>query len=529
MSDQSLKPKSGKNAVENDLAEILAPGREYKSLAGYTFVVDSSRWELSKGVVIQVGFTLEKLHPRLASGFIATLANIARTASSRHTFNYLERFRHMLKTVGCDVTTTTLINYRSTLNRSTEYYLGTLRSFFYKWHDLGYPGIGPDVVDLLKSWTLRGNLKGDAVQRLDPEEGPLTDNELIAFNEGAARAFEKGQIAISDLSLALLMSSSGRRPLQIAYLKIGDIDGSRRNAKGEKVLQIYIPRAKQRGEIFRGSFKTFRVTRELWNVLSAQKNECIGYVEKVLGYELQDGDRQLLPLFPDLEAFRGVSSITELRSLLDSDRLHITPREINGVLAKIVEASQCFSERTGELLKVPSRRFRYTLGTRAAREGLGVMIIAEMLDHTDTQSADVYIKNIPEHVIALDAAVGHQLAPYAQAFQGVMVDREEEARRGDDPSSRIRHGRQGAATCGKYGPCGANVPIPCYTCLHFQPWVDGPHEAVYTDLIAERERIFEVTGDLAMAAVNDRAILAVAEVVRRCKQRRDELAKDSVP
>lgn len=294
------------------------------------------------------------------------------------------------------------------------------------------------------------------------------------------------------------------------------------------MLLICIPRAKQRGESFRGSFKTFRLTRELWSVLNAQQSECIKSVERALGYELQIADRQSLPLFPDLDAFRGVSSVIGLRSLLDSDRLHIAPNEINGVLTKVVETSQCFSERTGELLKVPSRRFRYTVGTRAAREGLGVMVIAELLDQTDIQNADVYIKNIPEHVAALDAAVGHQLALYAQAFQGVLVDHEEEARRGDDLSSRICHRGLGAATCGKYGPCGANVPIPCYTCMHFQPWLNGPHEAVHADLIAERERILEVTGDLAMAAINDRTISAVEQVINRCKQRQEELEREEL-
>ncbi len=38
----------------------------------------------------------------------------------------------------------------------------------------------------------------------------------------------------------------------------------------------------------------------------------------------------------------------------------------------------------------------------------------------------------------LDEAVGFQLAPYAQAFVGVLVDSERDAYRGDDPTSRIR-------------------------------------------------------------------------------------------
>jgi len=121
-------------------------------------------------------------------------------------------------------------------------------------------------------------------------------------------------------------------------------------------------------------------------------------------------------------------------------------------------------------------------------------------------------------------AVGHYLAPYAQAFAGVLVDSEADAKRGNDLNSRIKVDGKGLGSCGSYGFCGANVPIPCYTCMHFQPWLDGPHEIAYEELISERERLLELTGDKQIAAVNDRSILAVADVIQRCAIRREELA-----
>jgi hypothetical protein len=39
-------------------------------------------------------------------------------------------------------------------------------------------------------------------------------------------------------------------------------------------------------------------------------------------------------------------------------------------------------------------------------------------------------------------------------------------------------------------------------------------------MIAERERIMRETGDATIAAINDRLILACAEVVRRCEARK---------
>jgi len=79
--------------------------------------------------------------------------------------------------------------------------------------------------------------------------------------------------------------------------------------------------------------------------------------------------------------------------------------------------------------------------------------------------------------------------------------------------------------CGSGGPCGFMAPIACYTCKNFQAWVDGPHEAVLDYLLVERERLTAVA-DARIAAVNDRTILAVAEVVELTREKRGE-AKDA--
>lgn len=225
-----------------------------------------------------------------------------------------------------------------------------------------------------------------------------------------------------------------------------------------------------------------------------------------------------------MAAMSDIATPQNLKKALNAEQLHIKAVISTGTCKLIVDAAQVHSERTGELLNISSNRFRYTTGTRAAREGFGEMVIAELLVHSDTQNAGVYIENIPEHVESLDKAIGHQLARYAQAFSGVLVDAESQAKRGADLSSRIKIDGESIGTCGSYGFCGANVPIPCYTCMHFQPWVDGPHELVYEELLNERQRLLDVTGDTQIAAINDRSIIAVADVIKRCELRREELA-----
>ena len=46
---------------------------------------------------------------------------------------------------------------------------------------------------------------------------------------------------------------------------------------------------------------------------------------------------------------------------------------------------------------------------------------------------------------------------------------------------------------------------------------------MYQDLLTERERVKDITGDIEVAAILDRSIIAVADVITRCEKRRDEL------
>ncbi|EEB0648917.1 tyrosine-type recombinase/integrase, partial [Salmonella enterica] len=230
-----------------------------------------------------------------------------------------------------------------------------------------------------------------------------------------------------------------------------------------------------------------------------------------------------IPLFPDWNSLSNIDDNETLQYLLETDKLHIKNSRINRLLNKIIKKANVYSERTGKIIQISPRRFRYTIGTRAAREGFGELIIAELLDHSDTQNAGVYVKNVPEHVAKIDEAVGFQLAPFAQAFVGKLVDKESDSVRGNDKSSRIRNDNgKPVGNCGDYGFCGANVPIPCYTCIHFQPWVDGPHKEVYENLLEERKRIEKFTGDIAITEILDRSIMAVAEVVQKCEKRKSD-------
>lgn len=493
------------------------------SKRGYLFNPQHNSWVLDKDTRVVVETVTNLLAPSIKDGYIKTLTHYAITMSSGYVKNINQHFLHFLRSTSSKtITAEGLINYKSQLSRNNQWYLGTIRAFLKKRHALGYFGVSDEVIELFNGWIIKGNIKGDLIKRLDPVKGPLTDIELQAFNEGAVQAFEQDTLSLTEMALGLLISNTGRRQIQLSHLRIKDILQGK-NKKGECMYLINIPRAKQRATEFRKKFKQFATTHQLWVILIAQAKYVVDTIEASIGFQLQEHDKVELPLFPDMTAISDIATPASLKNALTTEQLHIKSVTVTETCKRIVEAAQIYSERTGKLLNISSNRFRYTTGTRAAREGFGEMVIAELLDHSDTQNAGIYIENIPEHVESLDKAVGHQLARYAQAFAGVLVDTETHAKRGNDLSSRIKIDGEGIGTCGSYGFCGANVPIPCYTCMHFQPWLDGPHEVVYEELINDRQRLLDITGDKQIAAINDRSIIAVADVIKRCQIRREEL------
>jgi hypothetical protein len=206
---------------------------------------------------------------------------------------------------------------------------------------------------------------------------------------------------------------------------------------------------------------------------------------------------------------------------------HATGTELSNRLRDAVTCIDAKSERTGKRIQINARRFRYTVGTRAAEEGHSELTIAEMLDHSDIQQVAIYVMATQKIVDKISKAMALQLAPIAQAFLGQIVKDESAARRGGDASSRIKNPNslENLGNCGRFGFCSESAPIACYTCRRFQAWADAPHEQLLDRLLLERERIKGITKDLRIASVNDRTILAIAQVVQKCRRLLQRLLK----
>ncbi|MCW0507624.1 site-specific integrase [Aeromonas piscicola] len=489
---------------------------EFYSREGYRVGFNDARWKLSKDVDIQISALESTLSTEMYQAFRHVLAFFAKTGSPAHVANlfYYGKYYLEITVEQPPFSVESFISFRSKLNDKTEYRLGTLRGFIRQWADLGYDGIPNESLTLLDKWTLKGNEKGYAVQSMCPDSGPLTDIEIEGVIAAVITAYSEDRLSLIDTCYTMILAMTGRRPAQITALKLKDLSNQL-----DKYF-INFPRAKQRGQSWRMTFNKFSVVEDLWLLLQLQAAAVQRAFTDRLGAEISVELIPELPLFPALGAIDVQSN---LKVQLCGDRLHAPNTYVTTAMVRVTKIINVISERTGRPIHLNPTRFRYTLGTNLAREGKGEYVIAEALDHSDIQNAGVYVRNIPEIVERIDKAVALQLAPIAQAFQGVLVVTEGDAKRGNDPSSRISNDVVNLGTCGSYGFCSAFAPISCYTCNHFQPWLDGPHETVLDGLIQERDRVLEQTEDRKIASVNDRLILAVSDVVSRCNTMRKEV------
>ena len=492
-----------------------------RSRDGWEFSKYDHTWCLNKNTVIELAWVSD-LTEVLRRSFINTLHYYAINNSSSHTRNMAYRAKVFFTFTKGRLDTGTLIAYRASLNPSTEHYLGSLKGFFVTWYRQGHQGIKEEFIRTLQSWVLKGNESGRAVLQMDSQKGPLTDIEMQGVLDGVITCYSKRRLRLVTVALILTLLYTGRRSIQIVTLKIKDIQATKRN--GITGYEINFPRAKQWRALWRSTFKAYAIDEDLWLILQLQVADTVKNLQLLVEFPLSNALIQELPLFADFTSISSRTTEKELLDLLQFDYVHASVNICNTALARFSETHQVFSERTGEPLNLTSRRFRSTLGTNLARQGYGISVVAEALDHSDLQNAGCYIKSLSDIVERIDKAVAQQLAPFAQAFQGALVKSEQEAIRGKDRSSRISNGQVNVGTCGSYGFCGALAPVACYTCTHFQPWVDGPHEQVLNELLASSDRVWGVTQDFKVASANDRLILAVTEVVRRCEVAKKESA-----
>lgn len=481
-----------------------------RTLSGNLVDCSSNMWWSYRDGVNNVSLNwreFKNVSPRFLNSTKHVLLWYIQHRSPSHAQNLFNRLLHFIRAHSRwqqeldQISVADILNYASSLDKQEQWYLGTIAGLLKKWSRLDFYGVHGDVLLLLKQKRLKGNQKGFAVLTMDVDEGPYTPIEVEAIQCAVNAAYESGEISSHDYVLTWLYILLGQRNAQHAALKVCDVKTAIKD--GVRAFSIMMPRCKQGFSDPRHELTERPLVAQFGEILLAYAESVKKRFEDLLE------DPSQAPLFPivDLEKNRGTLGLD----------FHRTAPDIGIALSAVLDSLSIVSERTGLLLHIMPVRFRRTIGTRAAEEGHPPLVIAKLLDHSDTQNVMVYSANSPAVLERIDRALAMELAPLAQAFAGKLVDGSDGPK---NPAKkiidlRIDRSGEGMGECGQHSFCGFSAPIACYTCSSFEAWLDGPHEAVLNHLVDRRERLL-AQSDQRMASVNDRTILAVAAVIQRC-------------
>lgn len=378
------------------------------------------------------------------------------------------------------------------------------KSFLKKWYEQKSPGISVDAYKVAQKVRAdaSANQRNQALTTLCPIDGPFTSVERDSFHKAYHDAFADGRLSEAEYILLTLECAFGARPAQLALLKVKDlvhVDNA-----GQPEYTLSIPSAKKK-EKSRVKFKTRLLTKEVGKLIEAH---CREVENRFSDCEISGPE---LPMFP-------LERIMPDHSWSEGFELHKTAAAMSSTISRVEQKIRCVSERTGKQMHINARRFRYTLGTVLAEEGHPPAVIAEAIDHEGLATVSCYTAVTGKLHKRLNKALALQLAPIAQAFEGVLVNRRHEA----GGLHQIRDIRvdgtfEPVGNCGKFGFCKASAPLACYTCKNFRPFLDAPHEALLEFLLVERERLLARSGK-TLAVIEDRTILAVAYIVEQCRK-----------
>ncbi|MDH4610426.1 site-specific integrase [Pseudomonas sp. BN102] len=439
--------------------------------------------------------------------------------------------------------TATLLGLRSYAKK-----INPIRRFFIFWKEQDPLAIKEDALQLLIKSKPRGD-KSCNVLSDDPELSWLTDSEYDSLTTKIWRYYENKVFSAQRTLILLLSMQYARRPIQLAQLKIGDfriaIAGDPSGLTG---FVVDFPGVKDitAKDSFRDSkIETHPLPDHLWSLFETHRHTLQQLYNDKLGIQLTGSDLKKLPAFT--KASRIGDAINTLanhysidwKDQLDHKAFHLLGRSITKITSwRTADRDNSrwelpISERTGLPLVVNATRLRHTRARQLARKGVPRHVISHWLGHTSEKSLSSYYNDPAEDARQLDEAMAPVLIPISMAFAGNLLDREEQASRKDDPTSRLEFAADGelkfVGNCGKHSFCATtSVPIPCYRCKHFEPLITAPHYEVLKALHfrqAEEKRALRIGGSRVLMVPIDLTsdIRAVENCINRCENRKSEL------
>lgn len=385
----------------------------------------------------------------------------------------------------------------STTNKGNDF--ARLRDF-YAWGAFvaRLPEFDPQVALSLKAIRAQGNAKGAAVRFAHSTKGPLDPAEQRLVLD----AVRSGAGVPEDRAIIMLHLELGLNPQSVARLKNGDfykyelrvIEEGRSVARAR--YQLAVPRVKKRTA--HRQTKTRPISNELGGLLEQLMK---GSADSALFYWLDEKNPE---------------------------------RDIAVRMRRFAGDARLISPRTGTALRLAPRRFRYTLGTEAAKDGAAPAKIAELLDHSDLQNVRVYVEASSYVIDQLGKEFDHVFEPIARRFRGTIIDSHTEPAFPGVPPKTVPSASfhlpvlpldiGGIGMCGrdvrKDGLCRLAPPLTCYPCEFFAAFRDGPHAEVLRALEQAKEQLKESSDPRIPMQLNEVIAAArqlVAQIVKERK------------
>ncbi|NLB48414.1 MAG: site-specific integrase [Erysipelotrichia bacterium] len=393
----------------------------------------------------------------------------------------------------------------------------TVRWYIWSAENFSELGFSKDYAKELMRLEIPGNPKGEAVRQAEHNSGPLHRVlELQPIIEALKQDDSKEYDHLQQKAALALSIAFGRNPANLTFLKEKDF----LEITSDSVMPCYIlkiPRIKKRQlnsrDDLQEEYLEPEIAKHVLNLIEASKETKLT-IE--VGGEVKEIEK---PLFIN-------KSIN--KSAVDSknwnDAFNMWASQITELLKSFIKRHNIISPITGELIKITTRRLRYTLATGLVAEGISRAELARILDHSDTQHVHVYFEVANQIVEHLDKAMAKGFSKYLNFFKGNIIDENDKgvvnAEREDkhliyidehNPKEQVNIG-----VCGESSVCHLDPPYSCYLCPKFQPYRHADHEHVLDCLLANREERLEKYENARLGIQLDEVIAAVAQVATLC-------------
>lgn len=422
----------------------------FAMMEGYSFIIPDIKWQLDKNNCVYPHKVADKMPEPMRVGYLNTLAYFSSEYSAGYIKNINHIFSQWLRIMDFETIDAKAVNqFNVSLGQEKSYKLNSIKKFLTKWKKLGYEGLDNSALRMLEKISIKPNLTGEAVKRRDPNSGPLTEDELKTILEGISRLLKEDKIPLYIYCYIILLATTGRRPLQLTSLKAKDL------IRIDEECFLNIPKVKQRKE-FRSEFSMIRIDGTLYDKFLTLINLNQKLIEDRVNTNISHLKYEL-PIFIDIKKIESINSNQSLDTFIATDFLHIKNSCISNKLNNLTAKYNFRSSRTHNPIRLNARRFRYTLGSRLAKEGASVEVIAKALDHKSMNSAGIYIKDSSDNIHDIDMRLNSFLEPLSKIFLG------EESTNNKKAFTEYVLGSFGLTDC-------KNENIACFTCKNFKIW-----------------------------------------------------------